>query len=570
MSKAIEGQDSVYPVSPAASPSSYEADLMSYAARHGRAQGDLLSWRPGLRSADDDHFVDFNANKARARELSWQEPYGVNGLRIARDNIIGKSYALSLNIGAEPLRLTEEAAHAWERKAQDEWTRYAEGPWFGSDASRKNTFTFQMHQAIACLHTEGEILGIIAAKKGWEGYMTCLHMLEPERLVNPAQVPLNAGVQLAHGVERDRMGEPLAYYIRKTYPNTRAAIQVNRDNPMDYERVPRMTEWGRPVVLHCFDEHRPSMTRGVSAMVSVMKQMKMLGAYSDTELERAIMQASFAAVIESELDHDEAMRLLGAEGAGWDNTLTAAAMAHMKQIAPYHQKMGLRFNGSRIAHLLPGEKLNVVSKNVAGAEYEKFEKAMIRQLAAGLGVAAESLSRDFSDTSYSAARMSLADIWRSNLVRREMLNSKFAMQFVGAWMEEAILSGFLPMPDGSEPTLENWIKKRHWIVRGTFVSWGKPLIDPVKERQGQLMALAMGLTTLEEEAATEGKAWDDILRQRKQEADERRRLGLNVGDVDPTLAIQGNTPQSTDKASGDSSGASPKSPSSGSGGGSAE
>ncbi len=539
MSKAIVGDAGPsYAVQPPLDGASYAyADTL----RHGRAQSDLVAWRPGARNADDDHRVDFMTNKARARELSWQDPYGANALRLQRDNIIGKSYALSLDIAARALGIDENTAHEWERLAQEEWRRYAEGPWFGSDAGRKNTFTFLMHQALACLHIEGEALGLIAAKPGWEGYYTCLHLIEPERLTDPGKVvdPLNTGVEVINGIERDRMAEPLAYYIRKTYPATRAAVQLFRDNTMNYERVPRMTEWGRPIVLHLFDEHRPSMSRGVGALVSVMKQMKMLGAYSDTELERAVMQASFAAVIESELDHDEAMKIIGAEGASWNNSLTAAAMGHMKQIAPYHQAIGLRYNGSRVSHLLPGEKLNVVSTQIPGAEYDKFEKAIIRQLAAGMGVAYESLSRDFSGTSYSAARMSLADIWRSNLVRREMINGKFAMQFVGAWMEEAILSGFLPMPDGSDPTLENWISKRHWLVRGTFVSWGKPIIDPVKERQGVQMALAMGLTTQEEEAASEGKAWDDILRQRRQEADERKRLGLNHQGIDPTLVYPG-------------------------------
>ena len=551
MSKAIVGDSAPsYAIQPPLDGTFAYADAL----RHGRAQNDLQSWRPGLRNADDDHRPDFQTNKARARELSWQDPYGANALRLQRDNIIGKSYALSLDIAARALGLDEDKAHEWERLAQEEWRRYAEGPWFGADAGRKSTFTFLMHQVLAGLHVEGEALGLIAAKPGWEGYYTCLHLIEPERLTDPGKVvdPANTGVEVINGIERDRMAEPLAYYIRKTYPATRAAVQLFRDNTMNYERVPRLTEWGRPIVLHLYDEHRPAMSRGVGSMVSVMKQMKVLGAYSDTELERAVMQASFAAVIESELDYDEAMALIGAEGQGWGNNLTAAAMQHMKMVAPYHQAIGLRYNGSRISHLLPGEKLKVVNTAIPGAEYDKFEKAILRQLAAGLGVAYESLSRDFSGTSYSAARMSLADIWRSNLVRREMINSKFAMQFVGAWMEEAILSGFLPMPDGSDPTLENWISKRHWLVRGTFVSWGKPIIDPVKERQGVQMALAMGLTTQEEEAASEGKAWDDILRQRRQEADERKRLGLNYQGVDPTLVYPGvAAPQSTAREPGD-------------------
>lgn len=502
----------------------------------GRAYQDVVAWRPPLREADSDHAMDAGVMRARAREVSWQEPYGVNALRISRDSIVGKKYALSLNIDAIGLGISPEAAHEWEQLAEKEWERYAEGVWFGSDAARKNTWTFMMHQVLAGLQMDGEALGVCVVKRGWEGYMTALQLVEPERLVDPTEATLPPGSEIRHGVEIDRMGEPVAYYVRRSYPTSRWGNHSNAQ-AMDYERVPRMTEWGRYVVLHCYDEHRPNMNRGISSMISVLKQMKMLGHYSDTELERAIMAASFAATIESDIDYEQAMRIIGADGTGsWGNNLTAASMEHLKAVAPYHQALGLRFNGARIPHLLPGEKLNVVNSAVQGAEFDKFEQSMVRQLAAGLGVASESLSRDFSDTSYSAARMSLADIWRTFLVRREMMNQKFAMPYVAGWMEESILSGFLPLPDGAEPTLENWIARRDRLVRGTFISWGKPVIDPVKERQGQQMSLALGLTTMEEEAAAEGKDWDAILRQRKKEKDLREELGLNVLDIDPTLS----------------------------------
>lgn len=507
----------------------------------GRAQQDLLAWCPKLQDADSDHKVDFKVNKARARELSWQDPYGTNAMAILRDSIIGKSYKLSLNIDAVALGITEEKAHEWEQRAEKEWLRYAEGAWYGADAARKNTFTFLLHQAITQLHVDGEILATTSAtKEGWEGYYTCLNMIEPERLSSPYEAVFPDGIEVRNGVEIDQYGEPLAFYIQRTYPGRKNNGLTDRGSKaVDHVRMPRMTEWGRHSVLHCFDEHRPGMTRGISQMTSVLKQMKMLGAYSDTELERAVMAASFAAVIESDMNWDQAMQVVGASGGSsqFGNALTDASMDHMAKIAPYHQQLGVRYNGSRVAHLLPGEKLNVVQSTVSGAAYDQYEKAMIRQLAAGLGVASESLSRDFSDTSYSAARMSLADIWRSFLVKRAFLNSKFCMPFVGCFLEEAIMKGFLGMPDGSEPSIENWVAKRQFIVRGDFISWQKPVIDPTKERQGQQQALALGLTTMEEEAAAEGKDWDQVLRQRAKEKRLRKELGLNIGDIDPSLSF---------------------------------
>ena len=102
----------------------------------GRQQQDLLTWTPAQRQADDDHHADRKVTSARAREVGWQEPYGVNALRINRDSIVGKHYKLSLSIDAKGLGITEDAAHEWETAVEKEWDRYAEGTGFGADASR--------------------------------------------------------------------------------------------------------------------------------------------------------------------------------------------------------------------------------------------------------------------------------------------------------------------------------------------------------------------------------------------------------------------------------------------------
>src|SRR5690606_21900663 len=114
----------------------------------------------------------------------------------------------------------------------------------------------------------------------------------------------------------------------------------------------------------------------------------------------------------------------------------------------------------------------------------------------------------FSRASYASARMSLLDIWRHFLRMRAMLIGQIALPFFGAWLEEQIDSGRLPLPDGRKGTLEDFLTYRRALVRGTFHSWGMPQVDPVKERKGQELALSAGLSTLADEAAAEGKDWE--------------------------------------------------------------
>lgn len=499
---------------------------------------ELANWNPPLNSADTDFRRGWQSDRARAREQSWRDPYGANSVTITQDALVGKHFRLSLRPDAEALGIDDDTAHQWAQTAEKAWRRYAEGVTFDADAARRSTFTLMMRTVVGSFHMDGEALGIVQAKLGHAGFETCLQLIEPERLADPTDLG-ERNKRIRHGVESDDMGEPIAYHIRKRHPSE-AGWSDGVGLASQVERVPRSTDWGRPVVLHLYDEPRPAMSRGVARFVAASRQMKQLAAYTDAELERNIIQASIAAVIESQMDYEGAMGLLGAKGGNtFNNNLTEAALHHMRSIAPWHKEIGLKVGGSRVAHLIPGEQLKLVQPNGMAMNFEQFEAATLRQLAAALNVPYESLARNFSDTSYSAARMSLADIWRSFLTRREMISQKFAMPFVSAWMEEAIVKGILPLPSGKLGTLDDFYKLRHAIVRGGFISWTKPLIDPVKERTAQQMGLALGLTTMEAEAAADGDDWDELLVQRKREKERRKALKLDPEDLDPTLMFSG-------------------------------
>jgi lambda family phage portal protein len=499
---------------------------------------EIACWQPPLVSADVEMQPGLHVNRARSRELVHTNAFASNALETLRDGVIGRSFDLALIPDYDVLGVSADEADTWAQFAEGEWRRYASSYHFDVDASRKSTWTFLMHQVMAGVHVDGEVLGIVRAKEGPLGYQTCLQMIEPERLDDRNnQVDTNL-VEIRYGVERDEYGEPIAYHIRKSHPSD-ARWNLPRTGD-DTVRIERYGLNYRPQVLHVFDEDRPGMTRGVSrAMITSLRQIKMLQSYNDAELAKQIQAASFAAVIESELDYTKAMGLLGDQMESYGNNITTAAVSHLKSIAPYHKETGLNYGGARVVHLVPGEQLKLVQSAVSGMQMEPFERAFLRQIAAGLNVSYEDLSRDYSDLSYSAARQSLTQVWRRYLRMRTMLVQKFAMPFVAAWMEEAIMTKRLPMLGRFKANDQGWRNARHALVRGDFISWDRPIIDPVKEYTGKGIAMAYGLTTLRDEAAAEGSDWTSNLRQREREMRERERLGLNQGGADPTLTIGG-------------------------------
>lgn len=489
----------------------------------------LQLWMPRLTSAD----VEFSAARpvaaGRARELHQTSPYAANAARIHRDNVIGPRFTLAMRPVAKILGISVEQAKEWAKLVEAEWEAYANAPTFDVDAGRSLTWPWMLQQAYLTFLHSGEALGILKGKLGFQGYRTCLLMVEPERLSNPPEKI--ASIECRDGVEVDRDGAPVAYYIRDSHPSDVLASFSNPSRATTWTRVARYASRGRPQVLHLVDRTRPDMRRGISGFASAISSLKMGSEFDTAALEAAILQSSVAAVIQTELGSEDAFKVMGSKtGYGEEdapNPFAAGSLDYMKGIAGYVKEQQMTLNGAKVVHLMPNEKLELLQAEIEGQQYEAFTNALARKLAAGLGTTVEQLTRDFSKMTFASAKQSLGEIWRHFLSRRELVVRQLAMPYVGAWLEEAIDIGRLPMPNGKRGNADDFMAVRAAVLsRSTFMSWGAPQVDPVKEREGQALALKLGLSTLQEEAQAQGQDWEEIAEQRALEIKTQERLGM--------------------------------------------
>jgi len=494
--------------------------------------GELAMWRPRNLSADAAILRDHKLIRARARDLVRNDPIAKNAVRMNRDAVSGSGLKLALRIDWQTLGFKNiAAANEYQDQIVREWEAYAESIEFQSDARRQRTFS-QMFQTVDQTDfVDGESLAILEMKPGVGAYLTCANLIDVDRLENPTGV-MDSN-QVRGGIERDIYGEPIAYYIRDGHP---ADVGLGASlASLTHKRVERMFPWGRPIVLHTFDHTRPEQTRGVSEFAAAIVPMRMLGQYNDTELQTAITQAAFAAVIKTEVDWSAAMQVLGTQARG-ENGVWEIAKAHLSNAAEYYEGRDITFNGSKIPHLLPNESLDVLRSTHPNANFEAFESAFIRKLAAGLGVEAHELGKNYREVNYSAARAALESVWRTYRARRTRLVTQFAMPFFGAWLEEAVDLGTVLLPPGHD----NFLAIRPYLVKGTFIAWGKPKVDHYKERQGEQLGLQMGVETLEDIAANDGRSWREVLEQRAYERSTMINLGLDPDGTGPEMAgLQG-------------------------------
>lgn len=483
--------------------------------------GEIGLWRPPLASADHAILRSAPAIRARARDLVRNNPYAKNAVRMNRDAVSGSGLKLALKIDWRALGLKNiEQADEWQDSVVRQWESFAEGYTYNADARRRRTFSQIFAVVDQADYVDGESIAVLELKRDHNAYETCINLIDCDRLSNPNNGP--DGDYLRSGIEMDAFGEAVAYHIRAGHP---ADIATSMRS-LTWSRVERVTPWGRPIVLHTFDDDRPEQSRGVSAFASAIVPMKMLAEYNDTELQTAIVQAAYAAVIKTELDWSQAMQVVGAQlknnSTSTSNALLDVTKAYLSNAAGYHEKSDITWRGTKIPHLLPNETLEVIKSSHPNSNFADFEKAFLRQLAAGLGVEAHELSKNYADVNYSAARAALAAVWRTYRTRRNRLVAQFAMPFFSAWLEEAVAIGTVPLPPG----VTDWLAARQYIVRGTFIAWGKPQIDPLKERQGQQLGQQLGAETLEEIVAEDGQSWRENLEQQAYEARYRRLLGL--------------------------------------------
>ena len=468
---------------------------------------------------------------ADARDLARTNPYGISALRTTLDSVVGSKFRLKLTPNADALGVDSQAAQSWADSVESAWDAFAESSDFAADAQRTQTFTGLMRTAFASVFTYGEAAGAVSWKPSMMGDSTCLHLVDPDRISDP-----NGIIDTIHnrrmGIERDSFGEPMAYHLR------RAHISDSIWNPSDpyiWDRIERQTTWGRPRFLHYFNHDRADMTRGISSFTTASETIKNHELMVNSEIEAAALRATFAATLTSELDYESAINVIGPDlkAKMQEQGPMALALQQMIQRKSFYSGSNLKVGSSKVSHLLPGEKLELLSSNGSQSSMKDFDSITLYRLASALGVDYASLTKDYSDSNYSGARVALADIARSHEVKREMFVQSFAMPFVGAWLEERIVLGKTPMLGK-----KNFYEVKGSLLTGGFKTWSKIKLDPLKESQAEQGYLDMGAMSLKDVCDGLDKDWEEVLTQRAREKALMKSLGLTPEDINPTLIGQ--------------------------------
>lgn len=455
-------------------------------------------WGQSNTSADSELISSLRPLRQRSRALIRDAAYAKRAKVIVVNNVVGSGIGMQAQVmnsrGQLNDRVNDEIEEAWE------YFSYAESFHTGGTLCAADYERVAMGQ----IFEAGEVFNRKYYRPfGNSEIPFALELIEAERVVDEFQPsPIEPNARVRMGVETDEFHRPIGYWIRKLHPGE---LRLTAEETDRLERVPAN------LIQHLRIVDRWPQTRGEPWLHAVARKLNDMDGYSEAEIIAARGAASYMATIESADEY-------GNETEDGSREVT---------IEP-----------GMVERLAPGQKMNFIAPNRPNANIDPFMRFMLREIAAGVGVSYESLSRDYSQSNYSSSRLALLDdrdLWR--MLQLWFIRS-FRIPLHREWLQQAVLSRHIKSISVEEYALN---PRKFEAVR--FKPRGWSWIDPTKEVEAFKEAVRSGFTTVSDVIAITGAGRDveDVLNERRRELDLMKAKDLEF-DTDPERDSSGKLP----------------------------
>lgn len=483
----------------------------------------MAVWQPYLWSPDGELNVYRDRIVSRIRDVVRNDGWASAAVTRTIDNVIGADFRPIAKpdwIALRAMTGIQAFDHVWadefSRAVEAHYRQWAYDPGRYNDTQRCLTVPQQLALAFRHKCIDGDALAMLHWRpqrigRGRATYATTLQIIDPDRLSNP-QLRFDQQT-MRGGVEVDEDGAATGYWIRRAHQGD----WFSAGKSLHWDLIPRETDWGRPIIVHDFDHDRAAQHRGGAGMLApVLQRLKMLIKYDGTELDAAIINAIFAAYIESPFDDQMISESL-------DDGEHLNVYQDMRR--DFHEERKLSIGNSRMPHLFPGEKIATVSAERPNSNFAEFENAMLRNIAAGTGTSAQMISQNWADVNYSSYRAAMLEVWKTFHRRRTNFAIGFGQPIYCAWLEESMEVDDLPLPAGAP----SFIDYRAAYSRARFVGPGKGFVDGEKEKKASILGMDSGLSNLEKESwELTGDDWRETVSQRAIERQFFKDLGIPI------------------------------------------
>ncbi|MCO8167859.1 phage portal protein [Pseudomonas sp. 21LCFQ02] len=395
--------------------------------------------------------------RARSRAALRNDPYAFNVIDRRVSNLIGTG------ITPRPLIADSE-----QRKAQQVlWADWVDE----ADADDRSDFYGLQALVAKTVESSGECFVRLRPRLLSDGYAVPLQLqvLAPEFVPHDKFEIARSGNVIKAGIEFNGVGKRVAYWMYRSHPRDASSLNGGYNQVV---RVPAAQ------VLHIFEPQEPGQLRGLPRLAPVLKRLRSLDNYDDAVLFRQEVANLFAGFIKRPApDMGPAPRdpITGAplnlDGDGF-TPMVALEPGTMQELAA-------------------GEEVEFSTPPDAGNNYPDFMRQQLMAAAAGAGIPYELLTGDMRGVNDRVMRVVLTEFRR----RLEQLQfgvyvHQLCRPVRAAWMDMAVLSGALDLPD--------YAQRRREYLRTRWIPQGWAYINPVQDVQARMMEVNAGFASRSE------------------------------------------------------------------------
>jgi len=450
-------------------------------------------WIARCMSPDDEVRGELKVLRARARELSRNDPVVVQFLNMLQVNVVGPTGArLQAQIRTPDGKLDERVNDTIEAG----WARYCRGPVTVDRTMNLAAFELLQLESVA---RDGEAFTRIS-----EGprrhHGLGLQAIDADLVDETRTAVLIPGArEVRLGVEIDGEGARLGYWINE-----------QRYMPGSESRPPYRVDAEN--VLHHLRVRRANQMRGITWVAAVLHAIHQLNMYAETELIAARTGAAkMGFIVTKDPDAD-------VPGSSMDGSGSASGDGSSESSSGLLPGQEMEATPGTIDYLLPGQEFQGWTPDHPSTAFDPFTKAQMRRIAIGLGVNYNTLGSDLEGVNFSSMRSGLQlerDLWR---MLQEWWVGTFRQPIFERWLNAAILTGELRLPSS------DW--RQYTDVK--WVSRGWDWVDPVKDVQASVIAIGNGLDSRTRILAEKGVDHAEVLEQLAAEAKAAAAAGVSI------------------------------------------
>ena len=461
----------------------YRTELRNYDAARVDPSGG--NWFPANATPEMTDAPSRDLIRARMRDLERNGDVTEGVIDAFLRNVVGNGFVLE----AQAVSVRGKMLDAVNDRIEELWHDWSKPE--NCDITGDCSFGELLEMIVRRWEVDGEVFILRVVDPDGDGVLPLkLQLLEPDMLAGDIFQYGNRYV--FGGIEVDEHMKAVAYHFRP--------------DPMPYLRDQRVVRYPREYVAHIRSKKRPQQLRGMPDMAVSSERIRNVQEYITNELEAARTASCLTGVVTREK---------GGAGMGIGNPRggrggDAAARVEMIQ-------RGL-FN-----YLRPDEDVKFPAPGRHNSLASGFVAFLLRMIGMSRGLSYETVSRDMSQTNYSSHRGGQLEDRKTYVRKQQKLITDFCDRCYEGFLEAAVLSGKLSLPGFFEDAaLRRRMSGHRWSTPGW--KW----VDPLKEASGIEKQLLLGLTTLSEVCGEQGKDWYEVLKQRKEETDAARELGIEL------------------------------------------